>query len=330
MEKAILTEGAERFNVKASELKLLGGFANNVFEWVGQGEPFIVKFCSSKDYNLKMLKTELDWTTYLSHSGINITAPLLSKQGNHIEVFPADHGGEWMVLAFEKAKGQLVDESDPNSWNEDLFYTWGKVMGRIHALSKTYKPINETITEQEWYQGKLFNQRFESISEVVLQKWNGYIRQLQQLPKGRNSYGIIHNDLHQQNFFVHQGELVLFDFGDCEYHWFAYDISISLYHALQRIPRSDTKKRSDFASRFIQSFMKGYSTENSLDPFWLSKIPFFLNYRQVFSYLYFCTFLSNEQKKNERIKKMLINMRDCIENEIPYIELNEKAYVVEY
>ena len=54
MDKAILSIGAERFDVDGSELQLLGGFSNNVFECMRNGESFILKFYHSPVYRERL------------------------------------------------------------------------------------------------------------------------------------------------------------------------------------------------------------------------------------------------------------------------------------
>lgn len=76
--------------------------------------------------------------------------------------------------------------------------------------------------------------------------------------------------------------------------------------------------KKDFALLFIRAFLEGYLTENKLEKYWLSKIPFFLNYRQLYSYIYFVNFLSEEQKSNDNI---LEGMKSRIESDISYLDI---------
>ncbi|SDZ57301.1 Ser/Thr protein kinase RdoA involved in Cpx stress response, MazF antagonist [Evansella caseinilytica] len=327
MEQGFLAKGAEKFNVQASDLELLGGFSNNVFECKSDGEPFVLKFYPSSEYNYHSILAELDWIKYLLKSGINVTAPLPSKHSNHIEMIQLDDGGKYYVMAFEKAKGSFIDETNSDDWNSNVFCLWGKVLGKIHSLSKNYSPSDNSIKQREWNEGVLFAEFPERVGELVLTKWNQYVNEVNHLPKDSSSYGMIHNDLHHKNFYLHNNELILFDFGDCEYNWFIYDIAIVLYHAIQTIPNSNHGKRKDFTRHFYHSFINGYNTENILDKYWLSKLPFFLNYRQIFSYLYFEKFLTPEQKNNANVKEILAVMKAKIENDIPYIDINHKEFI---
>lgn len=320
LDNTLLSIGAMKYEVNISELRLIGGFSNNVFECKGTGKNFILKFYPSSKYKKDSIKAELDWIKFLLQSGINVTAPLVSADGNYLEVIQMDNKEECYVLAFEKAKGNFINVSDKDSWNKDFFYNWGKTLGKIHYLSKKYTPLDKSIKKQEWNKGILFTETFEDVSKVVARKWAYFIKEIENLPKNKNCYGMIHNDLHQKNFYIDDKEIILFDFGDCEYNWFVYDIAIVLYHAVQTIDENDLQGRKDFARLFIHSFLKGYLPENNLDHYWLSTLPFFLNYRQIFSYIYFVTFLTEEQKNNEKVQSILNGMRTKIENDIPYLD----------
>ena len=172
--------------------------------------------------------------------------------------------------------------------------------------------------------GNLFSGNFKDVSKVVLQKWEEFAGELNKLPKDKNGYGMIHNDLHQRNFYVHNNEIILFDFGDCEYNWFIYDIAIVLYHAVQTVDENDIKGREEFAHQFIKVFLEGYLTENHLDSYWISKLSFFLNYRRIYSYMYFSKFLTKQQKSDKRVKDILIGMKKKIESDVPYLDINYK------
>ncbi|MFD3448966.1 phosphotransferase enzyme family protein [Microbacteriaceae bacterium 4G12] len=326
MDNVLLAKGATKFDVDLSELQLIGGFSNNVFECKRNGENFILKFYPSSKYKIDSIKAELDWIRFLLQSEVNVTPPLYSVDGNYLEIIQVDNEEECCVLAFEKAKGTFIDVSDTDNWNREFFYNWGKTLGKIHFLSKKYRPLDKAIKKQDWNKGLLFTETIEGVSEVVIHKWEKFTNELNALPKDINCYGMIHNDLHQKNFYLYNKEIVLFDFGDCEYNWFIYDIAIVLYHAVQTVDENDLQGRKDFALLFINSFLRGYLIENNLDKYWLSKLPFFLNYRQIFSYIYFVRFLNEEQKNNEKVKNILHGMRRKIECDIPYLDIQFKDF----
>ncbi|API92552.1 MULTISPECIES: phosphotransferase enzyme family protein [unclassified Virgibacillus] len=314
----LLSKGASLFNVNVSDLKLIGGFSNNVFEVNSSKGTFIIKYYPSSMYERHSIASELDWITYLSESGVNVTIPIASINNKLLEVIILNNEEVCYVSAFEKAKGEFVDVFNNKEWNASLFYTWGRTLGKIHRLSKSYRPTDPKIKRKDWDSGLLFTDAI-LVNNLIKQKWENFIHDLNKLPKDKNGYGMIHHDLHHKNFYLFKKELVLFDFGDCEYSWFVYDIAIVLYHALQVV---DDREKKDFVYKFIRPFLKGYQTEHQLQSDWLLKIRFFLNYRQIYSYIYFSTYLTNEQQKNDRTKQAIQRLKTKIENDIPVLDFH--------
>ncbi|GIN86255.1 hypothetical protein J6TS2_26410 [Heyndrickxia sporothermodurans] len=312
MRRTILEKGAERFGVGYSALTLLGGFDQNVYGC--KTKDFVIKFLSCTKYDLESIKREIGWMDYLAKNGLNITASVLSKRNQLIEVI-GDEEGTYFVIAFEQAKGRFVGDLESNF---PMIKKWGKVMGRMHHLAKSYSsPFNYP----EWNDSSVFKDFPLIAGDEVYKKWNEFIDRLQHLPKDQHCYGLIHNDLHQTNFHVDNHEMILFDFGDLELNWFGYDIAISLYHAVQTIPSSEQVRKREFTKRFFDSFLSGYQTENTLDEYWIEKIPFFLNYRQIYSYIYFSKYL-NIEEADESIRKALGKMKNNIVKDLPFLEFS--------
>ncbi|MEF2965854.1 phosphotransferase [Paenibacillus sp. M1] len=143
----------------------------------------------------------------------------------------------------------------------------------------------------------------------IKEKWDYYLAELNSMGRTKDTYGIIHGDLHNQNLIYDEGDLTFIDFGDSENGWFAYDIAISIYHASQSI--KETEERGKFANLFCQSFVDGYSKVNPVNEI-INKIDYFINFRHLYSYVYHNQYLdtANLNKKQldylEEMKRTLI------------------------
>jgi Ser/Thr protein kinase RdoA (MazF antagonist) len=112
---------------------------------------------------------------------------------------------------------------------------------------------------------------------VVREKHQQVVDHLRELPRGRDEYGLTHQDAHGANMHVGaDGRLTLFDFDDCGYHWFANDIAVCLFYTA--MGRNQTP---EFARTFLANFLKGYREENRLADWWLAEIPNFLKLREI-------------------------------------------------
>ncbi len=199
-----------------------------------------------------------------------------------------------------------------------MIQNWGQAMGKMHRLAKDYKvPDNGEI--RKWDECDIIVDLPKNTSDLILERWEKYITELKSFPTSKDCYGLTHNDLHHKNIYFNNGEVLLFDFGDCEYNWFIYDITISLYHAAQVSSLNNEEDRLNFANKFIKNFMKGYRLENRIDDEWIEKIGFFLDYRRMYSYLYILKHLGTEEI-NSGLKQLLDRMKHQIENDIPYIQ----------
>ena len=315
MEKEkILQLSTRRYGGDDSTLELLGGFYNNVFSFEQGQQERVLKLMPMDRHQLPEIKGELEWVNYLADNGIRVTKPILSEKGNYIEEIDFQDCGYYIVV-FEKAQGRLVDVENEEEWNGQLFKKWGQLMGQMHSLAKDYTPSDQ-VKIRDWKETDLLSEINQPIHQGILEKWNHYrerLNYLRELSTDRDSYGVIHNDLHHQNFYLDGEQLVIFDFGDLEYNWFIYDIAISLYHALELIPYNQTRDRIRFTDKFITNFMAGYLQENSLEDRWLFNLKDFLEYRQLWSYLYFKANLDQENMSPAH-KKYLKAMKERIVN----------------
>lgn len=139
------------------------------------------------------------------------------------------------------------------------------------------------------------------------------------MPRDPDSYGLIHGDIHHNNFHVHKDELILFDFDECEYNWFVADIANPLFYATP-LPSDGREQRYRTAKRFYDYFMEGYSKENVLDEYWLRRIPLFLRLREilVLSGAFRSLDFSNLHPWS---KEMIETTTMNIENDLPFVDI---------
>ena len=140
------------------------------------------------------------------------------------------------------------------------------------------------------------------------------------MPKTVDSYGIIHNDLHQLNFFIDGDNIKVFDFDDCIYSWYSFDIALTLFQFVSTISYKETQARNIFAEKFIYSFLKGYKTQNSIESFWIDKIDLFLKYRRICTYKFIKQISLN--KSVNSYAEYLAWLREEIINEKPFIKID--------
>jgi amicoumacin kinase len=311
---------ASLYNSKPETLLILcGGFQNDVFEYDDGQESRILRVSLSTTRSKKMIQSELDFIENLSSNGIGVSIPIKSIQGSYIEEITLQ-GVPFYLTSFSKAPGHLVNVSNPREWNREFFKDWGKTMGKMHFLSEKGNERFKSYNRPTWRgcdnETSLF---LSTISEQASRAYEKIIRRIDVQPRNQCSYGLIHNDLHQGNFFVHEGEMTIFDFDDCSFSWFAQDIAVSFYHAVWQ-SSSFNPDYKNFPNEFIQYFFEGYSQEKELNKEILEQIPLFLKIREIF--------LLNLFHKKWDIQNLLdwqsYTLKDLqfrIENEVPYTDV---------
>ncbi|MCP5100155.1 MAG: phosphotransferase, partial [Chloroflexi bacterium] len=257
----ILHETMRRYDIQSDQIKLLAGFESYMYEFEKDGSEFILRIGHSRRRTEAMIQGEVDWINYLAAGGAGVARAVLSAKGNLVESVADAKDGHFLGTAFVKAKGDHAHRM--KMWNEALFVDYGRLIGKMHRLTKAYTPANPAWKRLEWDSPESMEveRQLPQADTLVLERFRTLMRHLQSLPKGRDSYGLIHQDAHGGNFFVDgAGQITLFDFDDSAYGHFAYDVAMVLFYAVTNHENVDT-----FAPQFWHPFWQGYCEENQLD-----------------------------------------------------------------
>lgn len=284
-------------------VKLLGGYSANVFELDRAGaENIIVKILNHNVVPAEHTLSELEWLNYLQECGVSAVRPLCIQPGEYIHQV----SDSLYFILFHKAIGKHVNPGDKAVWNLLLFERWGEALGRLHSCAKSYKAVH---ARPHWSENPILHSARLDTDSLVSQKWKVYQKEFSSLSISKDEFGLIHGDLHPHNFLLHDEALTLIDFGDSEYHWFAYDVAIAVYHMAQTVPEGAGKK--DAVLSFYNAFMNGYRKGNP-DTGFIAQIDYFIDYRYLFSYTYH-TVYSEPRTLTEAQKEYLLQMKRTIE-----------------
>ena len=131
------------------------------------------------------------------------------------------------------------------------------------------------------------------------------------------NFGLIHNDLHQGNFHIENEEIILYDFDDCSYNFFAQDLAVSIYHALWTGTSFHPEWR-DFPRYFLSHFFEGYTSRRKLSTEIHDQLKVSMQMRELFLYLLFQEKWepsSLEDWQTSKLIELRVNLSD---NRIPY------------
>jgi Ser/Thr protein kinase RdoA (MazF antagonist) len=277
---SILEETMRRYGIAKDQIKPLDAFESFIYEFERGDKGYILRIGHSFRKSEALIRGEVDWINYLARGGVSVARAISSAHGNLVEAIDDGQGGQFLATAFVRATGQKPWLA---GWTSERFENYGRLLGKMHALAVEYEPV-PAWRRPEWDDGGMqFMELYLPASEVIAhQKYRSVLEHIYSLPKGRASYGLIHQDAHQNNFFMdEEGMLTLFDFDDCVYSWFINDIAIVLFYISMDAEELGFSTTAGFTQEFMTHFLRGYRQDYPLDQRWLKEIPHFLKLREL-------------------------------------------------
>ena len=99
---------------------------------------------------------------------------------------------------------------------------------------------------------------------------------LASMPETVASFGMTHSDHAPGNFHYSASDgITTFDFGNCCYHWYAWDLAVGLRY-LRTNPQ---------AKRYGDALLAGYEENSPIETCWLHNLDWFIRLRYLYIYL---------------------------------------------
>jgi len=229
----VLRQAGARYGLTARDLKLLSRSesGNIVYQYQVGNKEFVLKLIphanKDKTFVKNSLESELDLINYLADNGVSTPRAVISKRGNYVELIDLEGSAFFSAVSLGKARGREITESD---FEAELFTEIGRVTGRIHALTKQYKPGKNVLKRPEWYEDEYLDidQLLPSTDSQLIENSRDLVNSLKNFPRNPDSYGLVHGDLQEHNLYLDGGALTVLDFENCLYCWYMFDFVASL------------------------------------------------------------------------------------------------------
>lgn len=299
-------------------IKLGGGFENKMYGFDDPDKRIVVRVTPPGHKTWAEVNAEMDWLAYLSEHDAPVIQVVRSRNDSLVETVDTDEGGIF-VVCFEWAPGRIVTKED---FSPELFQTWGEAVGLMHRLTKDYRP--KSSHRIQWYDDEYLDRSLiPSGQEKVLERFDSLIEYFKNQQTNLNKFGLIHQDVHQDNLFLDGRKLTVLDFDDCVYGFFVFDIANALGFSIWEKPGSMTNR--EFANFYLKHFMEGYERKNQLEESWMEDLPRAL---KLFEFIHYNAFNMDHDLAgkgsydalNEGTKQILTKYRKSIEEDLPYIE----------
>jgi Ser/Thr protein kinase RdoA (MazF antagonist) len=310
----ILALAREKYGISPDRIKLLDGFESFIYEFSRTDGEYILRLGHSSRRSPDLIRGEVEWINYLSDGGVQVARAVLSQAGNLVEAVDDGHGGQFLCTAFIKARGAIAGRE---KINDRLFLNYGRLIGHMHALAKTYTPRRPEWRRYTWDspENNTPDRQLPLTETMIREKYAGLFSSLQSLSRDRDSYGMIHQDAHTGNMLVDKNyTMTLFDFDDCVFGHFIYDIAMCLFY----IAGWGGEDISGFTECFMSVFLRGYRENNHLDPAWLKQLPHFLKLREIDLFASIL-FAYGEQPEDDWCARYMKGRREKIEKDVPFI-----------
>ncbi len=313
----ILQQAITRYGIANGDIQLLDGFESFIYEFTRTGEAGILRIGHSLRRTPQLIQAEVDWINYLAQGGAGVAKALFSAQGNLVEAVDDSQGGQFLVTAFAKAPGGPLRKDGKTP---AFFERYGLLMGRIHAISQHYTPPHPDCLRFTWNED--LNSEIEKYlppgDEGIIEHFRALMAHLNALPITPDGYGMIHQDAHASNLFVDEtGQITLFDFDDCCYGHYIYDLAMVIFYVITNAPNMVATLQA-----FLPPFLEGYRRENQLDPAWMKEIPHFLKLREIDLYAVIHRSMGPGPYGSPWVQGFMTGRRERLEANLPFIEFD--------
>lgn len=222
---------------------------------------------------------ELDLLNHLHKQSVNVSIPILKKDGTVLNEFKVPEGVRYGVM-FTFAEGY----EKPIHEIEDS-YLFGQSVAQIHKATENFTSAHE---RDSLHFVHLIDKPLHTIKQHMKHRPGDYdfLYELVMQIKARIQkhlqigldWGICHGDLHGNTnvAFTDEGKLTHYDFDICGYGWRAYDIA---EFRLAREIHSGHDK--DEVEKLWESFLNGYKSKRDLSDNDINAVPMFVALRQL-------------------------------------------------
>ncbi|MCC2686090.1 MAG: hypothetical protein K0R75_2989 [Paenibacillaceae bacterium] len=230
--------------------------ANAVYPFRVNGKVQLLRFAPKDEKQKSNILAELDFLSYLRSHDYGVPEAVLSHGGEQL-VEVRTPWGLYFAAVFKRVPGVQLNKTD---LNDDILFSHGKALGKLHRLSSQYEPGEAKRWSYsdvlDWIENVLrsFPEQFAALSETKLLR-----EYFAAIPKSHRNYGLVHYDFEFDNVFYDDNSKSCYaiDFDDAMYHWYATDIEQALDSIQADIPSGHFEHKK-------QCFMNGYLTEYDL------------------------------------------------------------------
>jgi Ser/Thr protein kinase RdoA (MazF antagonist) len=277
--RRLALEALTAYDIGAARLTLLMHADNTTFRVdTVDGQRFVLRIHRPSRKTPGEVRSELLWLSALQHEAdLVVPAPMPTRTGDLLTIASAAQVPEpRMCVLLRWVPGRFVDRSLTPSHLERV----GAFMARLQDSAARFRPpdgfvrgrldnlygkprgVSEAFARQHLDNPEDEATAIQLVSDICSPEDGRRVEQLirriravqRTLGQGPDTFGLIHGDLHQENYLFHHDQVRAIDFDDCGYGYYLYDIAITLFNVRFR----------DNTPQLRESFLDGYRSVRTL------------------------------------------------------------------
>ncbi|MFC0391311.1 phosphotransferase enzyme family protein [Paenibacillus mendelii] len=331
---------SELYGLEGYEIKLIpahDGGRNVVYTCEKEGEDAkILRISFLPDRSREDFLAEVEYIRYLFEHGGSVSDVVSSRKGNLLEEI-THHNHTIFVCLFKKAKGKMLVEYNyryrEGAPITEYYYNCGKVLGKLHQISKGYIPVHRRYSFFDKYNDEYINKRIPGSLTLLKEKLVQLLKTLEEMDRNRESFGMIHFDLNDGNYSIDfdTGQITVYDFDNSCFCWYIFDLASLWTNGVGWIQfEPDAGKRKKFMDDYFKAALEGYRSETRIEDSMLEKLPLFIQANLMEGIIVIDTFevMRNNGEDPECDEELSYRIK-CLEDDIPYRGFFHKIYSCE-
>lgn len=267
---------------------------HDIYKVVTENKEYYFKVYRQGIRSKEEIQGEIDLLNHLKISGIEVSFPVIKKNGSYISQFNTVNGIRYGVMYtsvgimdFSKIEETAESNDRLGSYIASIHNAWDKYDGAVNR-----KDLDENLFIDDSMRAV---REFSNIHTFDIDFLENVARnvkkQLNSLPNDKPQYGVCHGDFYSGNIRVDgNNNPILFDFDFCGNGWRAYDISMYAFPFAMGADEAKLKKREQRKNEFLN----GYNKVRPMNDKEISSINLFIPFRRIFNMgTIYVSFLSN-------------------------------------
>ncbi|WP_338554103.1 phosphotransferase [Paenibacillus sp. KS-LC4] len=317
----------ELFGLEGYEMKLIPaheGGRNVVYNCEKGGSASkILRISFLPDRSREDFLGETEYIRYLFEHGGSVSNVISSRKGKLLEEISYNNH-TFFVCLFEKAKGKMLVENNYR-YREgvpitEYYYNCGKVLGKLHQISKGYTPAHRRHSFFDKYNVDYMDKLIPSSLPLLKEKLVELLHTLKGVDSNEDTFGMIHFDYNDGNYSIDfdNGQITVYDFDNSCYCWYMFDLAGLWTHGVGWIQfEPDADKRKKFMDDYFETVLAGYTSETKIEKSMLDKLPLFIKVTLMENIVDAFEVMRNNGEEPECDEELSYLIK-CLEDDIPY------------